>query len=164
MVRPQSSSASGSAALAGDGGAVAALRSTGEVKVLEGLLRRSVVDRASEGVVEFALVVNALEDGGAALVELSEVLRAVAYVAELDFVEAGGRFLPIPGDERESVAFGEEGESARDLLRGERQLAGDGGDDLRRRHAAESIKGSEYLISRGPRNLTPSVIPSGSLF
>jgi len=34
------------------------------------------------------------------------------------------------------IPLGEEREGAGDLLRGERQLAGDGGDDLRRRHVA----------------------------
>jgi hypothetical protein len=89
-----------------------------KVEVLERLLRLGPVDRGSQRVIELALALDTLEDRRAALVELREVLRAVAHVAELDFVEAAGDFLPVAGDEGEGVALAEEREGVGDLLRG----------------------------------------------
>ena len=94
-------------AFARDRGAGAAFGFVGEVQVLERLLRLRRVDGGFERVVEFALFVDALEDRGAAFVELREILRAVAHVAELDFVEPAGDFLTVAGDEGKGVAFAE---------------------------------------------------------
>ena len=127
------------AALARDHRARAALGLERQVEILERLLRRRGVDARGERGVELALLLDALEDRGAALGELAEVLRAIADVAKLDFVEAARGFLAIAGDEGKGVAFVEERERAGDLLRGERQFAGDRGDNIRR-HRCSGVR------------------------
>ena len=85
--------------------------------------------RAQLGV-ELALLVDGLQDRGAALLQLAQVLRALADVAQLHLVEAAGGFLAVAGDERQRVAFVEQRERAGDLARRERELLRHGRGDL----------------------------------
>src|SRR4051812_43047090 len=107
--------------LARDHGARAALGLVREIEILERLLGVGGIDARFQRVVELALFFDALENRDAAFAELAEVLRAIANIAELNFVETAGGFLTVAGDEWKGVAFVEERERSGDLLRGERE-------------------------------------------
>src|SRR5262249_34342818 len=108
-----------------------------EIEILERLLGRRGVDARGQLGIELALFFDALENRGAALAELAEVLRAIADVAQLKLVEPAGGFLSIAGDEWERVAFVEERERALHLTRREAELVGDDRVEILRRHCCE---------------------------
>ena len=88
------------ALLAGDLGASAALGLVGLVEVLEAGLDEARLDLGAELVGELALLVNGLEDGCLALLELGIIGEAFLDLADLHLVEVAVRLLAVSGDER----------------------------------------------------------------
>jgi hypothetical protein len=74
---------------------------------------------------ELALLVDGLEDGGAALVQLGQVLVAVADVAQLHLVQLARGFLAVAGDERDGVAGQQQLQRGGHLCRAQAELGGD---------------------------------------
>ena len=88
------------ALLAGDLGASAALGLVGLVEVLEAGLDEAGLDLGAELVGELALLVDGLEDGRLALLELGVVGEAFLDLADLHLVEVAVRLLAVAGNER----------------------------------------------------------------
>jgi hypothetical protein len=118
-------------------GAGAALRLEWQVQVFQRLLRVCRHDGGLERLVELSLLVDALEDGGAAILHFLEVLGALTHIAKLHLVEPAGHLLAVAGNEWQGGALSEEGERALNLLRVERQF----GRHACHEHGGEGIEG-----------------------
>ena len=88
------------AGLPGDLRLGAALRLVGQVDVLQPRLRIRRHDPRFERVVELALLADAVEDRGAALLHLAQVAQPLLQRAQLRVVEHAGGFLAVARDER----------------------------------------------------------------
>ena len=77
-----------------------AFRLVGEIEIFEPGLGVGSADRSGEHRRQLALLVDAGENGGTALVELAQVRQAFFERAQLRVVEAGGGLLAITRDER----------------------------------------------------------------
>jgi hypothetical protein len=141
LARPQQLGERLEAALARDHRPRAALRLEREVQVLERLLRGRGREPRPQRVGELPLLLHRLHDRRAALLELAQVLRAIAHVAELHLVEAARGLLAVAGDERERVPLVEEGERLRHLARREGELGADLLDEGGGEHAAGTAGG-----------------------
>ncbi len=106
-----------------------ALLLVGQVEVFQAGLGVGQVDLAGELGGEFALLLDAGEDRGAAFVQLAQVAQALLQIAQLGIVEAAGDFLAVTGDEGHGGAFVEQRHGGGYLLRAHAQLVGDAGID-----------------------------------
>lgn len=102
---------------AGDLRARAPLGLVRQIEVFQHLLAVGAFDGAAQFVGELALLVDALQDGRAAIFEFAQVEQALFERAQLRVVEIAGDFLAIPGDERDSRAFVEKLHGGGDLAR-----------------------------------------------
>ena len=112
-------------ALAGHGGAGAALGAEREVDVFQ-LGHGAGADNLGLQLIgqELALV-ERLQDGLAALVEGGEVGQAITDGGDLDLVEAAGHLLAVARDERHRGALGEQGGDRRGLPGLDAEFVGD---------------------------------------
>jgi hypothetical protein len=77
----------------------AALGLVGQIKVFQLLLGRRGIDGGAQLGCQLALLLDALQHRGAALLELAQVRQARLELAQLDVVEAVGRLLAVARDE-----------------------------------------------------------------
>ena len=115
---------------AGDGGLGAASGLVRQVQILETSLRGDLENAAAEFVGQLALLLDAAQDRGLAILELSQVVQLLLEGAQLGVVETTGDFLAVAGDEGDSGAFIEQGDGCSDAGRIHRQFAGNGLRDL----------------------------------
>ena len=131
--------------LARDLRAGAALLLVRQVQVLQPRLAVGGLDLGAQFVGQLALLVDARQDRGAALLHLAQVGQAHFEVAQLGVVEAAGDFLAVARDERHGRALVEQADGG-DHLRGLRaDLPGDGLGDLARERGGEFGHGLRIL-------------------
>ena len=118
------------AGLAGDHALGAAPRLEGQVEVFQLLLGRRRLDRRPQIGRELALLVDALQHGGAALLELAQVTQPRFQIAQLGVIEVVGRLLAVARDEGHRGPAVEQFDGSVDLGRPNLQLGGDLQQDL----------------------------------
>ena len=101
------------------------LRLVWQVEVFKRLLRHRAHYGCLQRVIELALLVDALEDGRAAVLQLGQILRPVAHVAQLHLIQPTRHFLPVAGNEWECVPLGKQFEGALDRNNREREFTCD---------------------------------------
>lgn len=136
------------AGLAGDLRAGAALLLVGQVEVFQARLAVGGVDLAAQFVGELALVRDAGEDRGAAVLHLAQVGQPRFEVAQLGVVEAAGDLLAVARDERHGRAFVEQADGGLHLRQLGADLVGDGLGDLARKRGGRRGHGMRGLRLR----------------
>ncbi len=106
----------------GDLGLGATLRLERQIDVFQARLAVCGEDAGFERGIELALLADRLEDGLAAIFELSQVDQALLQGAQLRVVERTGRFLAVTGDEGNRGAAVEQRHRRFDLLRANPKL------------------------------------------
>ena len=124
---------------AGDLRLRAALRLVGQVDVFEPGLGVGRHDLLPERVVELALPADGLQDRGAALVQLAQVMEPFLERPELGVVEGAGHLLAVAGDERHRGPAVEQLHGRRDLALPDPELGRDPATDRRRRTPGDGI-------------------------
>src|SRR5206468_11789032 len=99
-------------------------------KVFEFLLGRRCLDGGAEFGRELALLLDALEDGFAPLLQLAQVGQPRFEFAQVDVVEAAGGLLAVAGDEGDAGAAVEEVDGRPDLLLPDTEFGSDLPEDL----------------------------------
>ena len=94
----------------------AALLLVGQVEVFQPGLGIGFENVALEFAGQLALLLDAGEDGRAALVQLAQVAQALFQGTQLGVVEAAGHFLAVAGDKGHGRALVEQGHGGGDLL------------------------------------------------
>ena len=112
-------------ALAGFGGQRALFRLVGEVKVFKPLGRLGGEDVGFEGVGQFALVFDGLENGLLAFGQLAQLPDPGLNHADDFFVEPAGTFLAVARNKWDGVALVEQSDHALDLHLAYLQVLGD---------------------------------------
>ena len=79
------------------------------------------IDRLRQLGRELALLLDALQHGGAPVLQLAQVAEALLQLAELRVVEAARLLLAVAGDERHGRAFAEQLHGRRQPVRRRRQ-------------------------------------------
>src|SRR5471032_555402 len=108
----------------------ATLRFVGEIQVFEHLLAVGAFNGCAQFGRKFALFVDALDNGCAAVFQLAKIDEPFLEIAQLRVVEIVRYFLSITGDERNCCAFIEKLHGSGDLPRLHIQLGGDALDNL----------------------------------
>ncbi len=103
------------AGLAGDLGARAPLRLVGGVQVLQPLLAVGFQDLRPQGVIQFALSGDGVQDRHAAAFQLADVEQAHFQLAQHGVVQPAGGFLAVAGDEGHGGAGVQQVHRRRDL-------------------------------------------------
>ena len=103
------------AGLAGDLPLGAPLRLERQIQIFEPRLGVRLLDRGGELRRELALLLDALQHGRAALLELAQVGEPLFEQPQLDVVEPAGGFLAIAGDEWNGGLAVEQGDGGLDL-------------------------------------------------
>ena len=107
----------------------AALHLERQVEVFEPCLCVGGEDARLQGRVELPLAVDALEDGGAARLQVAQIGEALLQIAELGIVEAAGDLLAVARDERHRRPAIKEFDGGSDLPLGDLELRRDGCSD-----------------------------------
>ena len=101
----------------------------GQIEVLEPLLGIGGLEAETQLGCQLALLLDALQHGGATLLELAQVGQALLQRAQLRIVEAAGGLLAIAGDEGHRGPAVEQRDGGDDLRRFDGELRGDAGFD-----------------------------------
>ena len=118
------------AGFARDLGARAALGLVRQVEVFQARLAVGGFDLGTQCVGQLALLLDAGEHRGAAVLQFAQVGQARFEVAQLGVVQAAGDFLAVAGDEGDGSAFVEQGDGGLGLRGLGADLGGDGGGDV----------------------------------
>ena len=73
---------------------------------------------------QFALLLNAFEDGGTTVFHLAQVAQALFQIAQLGVVQCAGDLFAVTGNKRHGGAFIQQGNGSRYLLRADAQFFG----------------------------------------
>src|SRR5690606_8311147 len=119
------------------------LRLERKVQVLERLLGLGCEDGRLQRVVELALLLDALQDRRAAVLEFRDILRALAYLAKLDFVQPARDFLAVASDEGQGRTLAEEREGTLDVGRRQRKFVRDPRDEGGRKRLGHRVRNLE---------------------
>ena len=111
--------------LPGDLGLGAALRLERQIDVLQAPLAVGSQDRRLERGIELALLADRVEDRGAPLLQLAQIVEPLFERAQLRVVERAGGLLAIARDERHRRAAVEQRDGGIDLRLAHAELFGD---------------------------------------
>ena len=103
----------------------AALLFERQIQIFQAGLGLGQVDFAAQLGGQFALLLDAGEDAGAALVQLAQVAQAFFQVAQLGVIQAAGDLFTVTRDKRHGGAFIEQRYGGGDLLWAYAQFFGD---------------------------------------
>ena len=115
----------------GDGGAGAAFRLVGQVKVFEFGFGNRPLDLLAQFVGQFALFVDRAENRYAAGFQRVVVSQFFLNVQNFDFIEIAVRLLAVTGDEGHGGTFGEQFGDGGDLPGGNSQVFGNERDGIK---------------------------------
>ena len=100
------------------------LRPIGQIEILEPRLAVRRVDRILERGVEFSLLIDAVEDSGATLVQLAQIPQPLLERTQLSVIERPGRLLPVSGNKGHGRSAVEQRDGGRDLLLADAEFLG----------------------------------------
>jgi hypothetical protein len=119
----------------------AALFPVGQVDVLEASLgvggEQGLLDLRGQ----FALRLDAFDDGAPTGLHFAKISQAFLQGAELGVVQHSGRFLPVAGDEGNGRAAVQQVNCSLDLFVTDGELFGDGGGGIRHRGLSGKLRG-----------------------
>jgi hypothetical protein len=101
------------------------LRPIGQIEILETRLAVRRLDRLLERGVEFSLLTDAVEDGGATLFQLAQIAQPLFERTQLSVIERAGHLLSVAGHKRDGRSAIEQRDGSSDLLLADAQLLGD---------------------------------------
>ena len=131
---------------AGNLRAGAALGFVRQVQVFQPALGVGGEDVAAQFVAQFALLFDAGQHGGAAVLQFTQVGQAHFQIAQLGVVQAAGDFLAVAGDERDAGTFVQQCDRGLGLCGLGADLVGDGLRDLLRELA---VLHCLFAVTRG---------------
>src|SRR5439155_4709632 len=88
----------------------------GQIEILEPRLAVRRVNRMLERGVEFSLLIDAVEDSGATLVQLAQIPQPLLERTQLDVIKRSGRLLPVAGNKGHGRSAVKQRDGGSDLL------------------------------------------------